>query len=62
MTNVKKEDQAEFEQLCKSFKSAFNDSAELKKWGDRRFGVKATHKIEALQKELEKEQLKKVNL
>ena len=63
LTEVRKEDQAELENLARSFKAQFNDNSELRKnWGEGTVGMKSQHAREKHQRALETEQLKKANL
>jgi len=63
LTEVRKENQAEFDGLVKSFVSNYNNNADLKKsWGGGLLGLKATHQKEAKEKALENETIKKAGL
>ncbi|EEA05430.1 60S ribosomal protein L7a, putative [Cryptosporidium muris RN66] len=63
MEAVRKEDQAEFDMLCRNFMAQYNDNLELRrKWGGGIMGVKAQHVIRRKEKILAMEQAKKVGL
>jgi len=63
VTNVKKEHQAEFESLVKTFRAQYNDSTTLRReWGGGILGHKARLAKEAKEKAIETEQLKKTAL
>ncbi len=63
LTEVKKEDYTDLENLCKSFRSDFNDNESLRrKWGGGIMGIKNVHKMEKRQKRLDEEFAKKANM
>jgi len=63
LTDIRKENQAEFDNLVKSFLSNYNNNVDLKKqWGGGLLGLKATHQKEAKERALEKETIKKAGL
>jgi len=63
LTDIRKENQAEFDTLVKSFLSNYNNNADLKKsWGGGLLGLKATHQKDAKEKALENETIKKAGL
>jgi large subunit ribosomal protein L7Ae len=63
ITNVKKEHQAEFESLVKTFRAQYNDSTTLRReWGGGILGHKARLAQDAKEKAIETEQLKKTAL
>jgi len=63
LTHVKKEHQAEFDQLEKSLRAQYNDSTDLRKnWGGGILGHKALLAQEAKKKAVDAELLKKSNL
>jgi len=63
LSDIKKENQAEFDTLVKSFLSNYNNNADLKKsWGGGLLGLKATHQKDAKEKALENETIKKAGL
>jgi large subunit ribosomal protein L7Ae len=60
LTGVKKEHQAELDNLIKNFKAQYNDSVTLRReWGGGLLGHKAKLAAEAKQKAIETEQIKK---
>jgi large subunit ribosomal protein L7Ae len=63
LTDVRKENQADFDALCKSFLSNYNNNVDLRKtWGGGALGLKATHSKEAKERALENEAVKKAGL
>jgi len=63
ITDVRKEHQADLENLSKSFFSNYNNNVDLRKtWGGGVLGLKATHQKEAKEKAIENEQIKKSGL
>jgi len=63
LTEVRKEHQAEFENLAKTFLANYNNNVDLRKtWGGGLLGLKATHAKEAKEKAIENEQIKKSGL
>ena len=60
LTDVNKEDQAELERLCNSFRVLYNENKEHHtKYGDIVLGSKAQHRVEKQQKAKEVEMIKK---
>ena len=63
LTGVRKEDQADFDNLVKTFKAQFNENASLRsKWGGGLLGHKSRLAQEAKEKAIQAEQLKKAAL
>jgi len=63
LTDVRKEHQADFDSLVKTFLSNYNNNVDLKKtWGGGHLGLKSTHLKEAKEKALENETIKKAGL
>jgi len=63
LTEVRKENQADFDSLVKTFLSNYNNNVDLKKtWGGGLLGLKATHQKEAKEKAIENETIKKAGL
>jgi len=63
ITDVRKEHQADLDNLSKSFLSNYNNNVDLRKtWGGGVLGLKATHQKEAKEKAIENEQIKKSGL
>jgi len=63
LTGIKKEDQAEFDNLIKTFKAQFNENVNLRKeWGGGILGHKSRLAKEAKEKAIEAEQIKKSGL
>ena len=63
LTTVRKEDNADVENLVKTFRSQFNENKDvLREWGGGVLGIKSQHKRDALQKALEAETVKKAGL
>jgi len=61
--NIRKEDQAEFDNLCRNFRAQFNDNAAIRKtWGGGILGIKAHHAILKREKALANEHAKKLGL
>ncbi|UKK02344.2 60S ribosomal protein L7a [Theileria orientalis] len=61
--NVRKEDQAEFDNLVKAFMPMFNDNAELRKrWGGHVMGIKSQHLIAKREALIAMENAKKLGL
>lgn len=53
VTDVRKEDQGALDQLSRSFNEKFNSNTDsYKKWGKHQLGVKATAKVNKLEREL----------
>jgi len=60
LTGIRKEDQADFDNLVKTFKAQFNENAALRReWGGGILGHKSRLAAEAKQKAIEAEQIKK---
>jgi hypothetical protein len=58
--SVKKEDVHDLENLRTAFKSAYNDNKELLTvWGGGSRGIKSTNRLEAREKAIAREQIKK---
>ncbi|CEP01452.1 60S ribosomal protein L7a [Plasmodiophora brassicae] len=56
ITDVRKEDQATFDQLNKAFLEKFNNNTDsFRKWGRHKLGTKATAKVNKLEREKSKE-------
>mmetsp|Transcript_69057 Transcript_69057/g.80491 ORF Transcript_69057/g.80491 Transcript_69057/m.80491 type:complete len:263 (+) Transcript_69057:51-839(+) len=62
LKDVSKEHHGEFESLLKTFRSQFNDNAELRKTGEGRLGVKSQHVKDARERAIANEQVKKTGL
>jgi large subunit ribosomal protein L7Ae len=62
LKDVSKEHQAEFETLLKTFRSQFNDNADLRKTGEGRLGTKSQHVKDARERAIANEQVKKTGL
>jgi len=63
LTGIRKEDQADFDNLVKTFKAQFNENASLRReWGGGLLGHKSRLAQEAKQKAIEAEQIKKAAL
>jgi large subunit ribosomal protein L7Ae len=63
LTGIRKEDQAEFDNLVKTFKAQFNENVSLRReWGGGILGHKSRLAEEAKRKAIEAEQLKKAAL
>uniref|UniRef100_A0A3B0N7K2 60S ribosomal protein L7a n=1 Tax=Theileria annulata TaxID=5874 RepID=A0A3B0N7K2_THEAN len=61
--NVRKEDQAEFDNLVKTFTAMFNDNSELRKrWGGHVMGIKSQHVIAKREALIAMENAKKLGL
>jgi large subunit ribosomal protein L7Ae len=60
--DVSKEHHGEFESLLKTFRSQFNDNAELRKTGEGRLGTKSQHVKDARERAIANEQVKKTGL
>jgi len=60
LTEVRKEDAADLDNLSKNFKSQYNDNLSLRKdWGGNKLGSKSLHRQDAQKHALEEELLKK---
>jgi large subunit ribosomal protein L7Ae len=60
LSGIRKEDQAEFDNLVKTFKAQFNENANLRRdWGGGLLGHKSRLAKEAKEKLIEAEKLKK---
>jgi large subunit ribosomal protein L7Ae len=63
LTGIRKEDQAEFDNLVKTFKASFNENAAIRKeWGGGLLGHKSRLAKDAKEKAIEDEQIKKAAL
>ena len=63
LTDVRKEDQAEFDLFVKNFTAQFNNNVEIRRtWGGAVLGIKSQHKEDMKKKALEAEALKKAGL
>jgi large subunit ribosomal protein L7Ae len=63
VTGVRKEDNAEFETLVKTFRSQYNDNQDLlREWGGNNLGLKSQHKKDAYERAIEAEAIKKSGL
>merc|ERR1711972_434493 len=63
VTSVSKADTAELEALCRTFRSQYNENADIRrKWGGGIVGMKSQHVIRAREKALELERAKKAGL
>jgi len=63
LDNVKKEDQNEFELLCKNFRAQYNDNVEVRRrWGGGIMGIKSQHVIMKKERAIAMEQAKKLGL
>jgi len=63
LTGIRKEDQAEFDNLVKTFKAQFNENANLlRNWGGGLLGHKSRLAKEAKERAIEAEQIKKAAL
>merc|ERR1711964_630277 len=63
LTNVKREDQQELDNLGKTFKEQFNDNVELRRrWGGGIMGLKSNHVQDRKRKVKEAEEQKKMGL
>merc|ERR1719335_1649750 len=63
VTGVKREDQQELENLCKNFRAAFNDNAELRKrWGGGIMGLKSNHVQAKKEKQKAADEAKKMGM
>jgi large subunit ribosomal protein L7Ae len=63
LTGIRKEDQAEFDNLVKTFKAQFNENANLRReWGGGLLGHKSRLAKEAKEKAIQAEQIKKAAL
>jgi len=63
LTGIRKEDQADFDNLVKTFKAQFNENASLRReWGGGILGHKSRLAQESKQKAIEAEQIKKAAL
>lgn len=63
VTDIRKEDEAEFNLFVKNFRAAYNDNQELRRtWGGNVLGIKSQHVEEKKRKAVEAEALKKAGL
>ncbi|EAR83924.2 60S ribosomal L7Ae-like protein (macronuclear) [Tetrahymena thermophila SB210] len=63
LTEVRNEDKAKLQQFSELFKTNYNANDELRKtWGGGILGQKSQHKVEALAKAVQEEQIKKAKL
>jgi len=63
ITDIRKEHQADFDNLTKTFLNNYNNNTDLRKvWGGGGLGLKSTHQREAKEKAIETEQIKKSGL
>lgn len=63
LTDIRKEDEAEFNLFVKNFYAQFNENKETRRtWGGNVMGTKSQHKEELKKKALEAEALKKAGL
>eukprot|EP00828_Plagiopyla_frontata_P020409 TRINITY_DN260_c0_g1_i16.p2 TRINITY_DN260_c0_g1~~TRINITY_DN260_c0_g1_i16.p2 ORF type:complete len:172 (+),score=34.53 TRINITY_DN260_c0_g1_i16:171-686(+) len=60
LTEVRKDDQPEFDMYVKNYKAIYNDNLEMRKeWSKGQVGIKAQHRIEKQEKAKEQEIIKK---
>merc|ERR1711933_582529 len=63
VTDVRKEDMGDLDQLCQQFKHKFNDNEKLRRaWGGGIMGIKNQHMMAARQKLKDIELAKKANM
>ena len=63
ITEIRKEDEAEFNLYAKNFKAQFNDNTDLRRtWGGGVLGTKSQHAEDIKKRAVEAEQLKKAGL
>jgi large subunit ribosomal protein L7Ae len=63
LTDVRKEDEAEFNLYVKNFRAAFNDNEAVKRtWGGGVLGLKSQHVEDRKKRVIEAEALKKAGL
>eukprot|EP01066_Platyproteum_vivax_P007865 Platyproteum_vivax@DN3181_c0_g1_i1.p1 len=63
LESVRKEDQADLDNLCRNFRAQFNDNAEMRRrWGGGEMGVKSQHRTHKKQEMIKAEEAKKMGL